>query len=275
MLVHRRGVGGVEQPEWRHLARKGRGEQHVVRLERRSDLPADLLRVPQRPVDVDAGERAVVAEQHLGERLDIAGSQLAAELCEPVVDGDDEVGAHEHRRGHPDIGRVEGGGHLLDVVAEALAELRGVEDRLFDGRVEVDAVAGAGGQTDPQRPRPSVGGVEEAAPMRARRGEGLSGQHAGDDVEEHGAVTHGRGDGVRHRHGTGKGPGIRRAGGSTAARFESDQAVHGRRDPDRATAVGGVRGRYQPGSDRGRGPTARAAGGPGQVAGVVRWTEEL
>ena len=174
---------------------------------------------------------------------------------------------------------------LGDDVADA-AEQQSEDDRGVAGP-EVDVAL------DDRVPEPAqdVGGaVQRVADVGGEASEHARWERLGDGHPQRGLLGAGRGGerarrlGERVEHDPGVQHGAREraeddpvaavavvwcAGHAAALRLEAEQARAGGGDADRPRAVGGERGRHDPGCDRGGGSAAGPAGGPARVPRVA------
>ena len=205
--------------------------------------------------------------------LDVGVGELATERGRARLERRSDVGAGHDQARLAEHLRVDVGRGLLDVVTEPLAKPRGRARRFGALRIHRLAVPGASRDGDPQASGVAADLLDEGT-HGWRRPVRIADVGAGRRVEQRGAVAHRPGHRVTHRGAAPSFAGIGPHGVARARRLEAKEPAGGRGNPNRPSAVGGMRHwRHARGHCRCR-SAARSPGAMGEVPGILRRAEQ-
>ena len=190
-----------------------------------------------------------------GGALDIGRLSLAPQRLGNLVDGGGDVGADHHALGMHDLWTVQAWGGVLNDVTQAFAQAGGVVDRGDGIRVDRDVKRWLRRHRNAQTARRQRDFFKPGAGM-VRRGIRIARRGPARRIEKGRTVAHRARDDMTDRGAT---PAFaaRRAHRRAGARgLQTIEAAAGRRDADRAAAIGCMGHRHDAGSDCGSGAAA-------------------
>jgi hypothetical protein len=171
-----------------------------------------------------------------------------------------------------ELGRVVARRDLHHLVAERFAELGGVARGADAIAIHRRGHRRFRGERDAEHADLALDLIEVGA-LGQRRHVGRPGLRAQRRVEQSGAVAHRAADDVLLGKTVPSLAGVGADGCASTRRLEAEQAAARGGDTNRPAAVAGVGERYDAGGDRGRRASARAAGRPPEVPGIVGGAE--
>ena len=270
MLPHGLEIHCVEHAQFRRRPAQRRAQQQVVLGEIPADLPPGELECRIGGGQIGDGLRLAPVVLDARHRLEVVVAQFPAQFGEPLVDLDGHRRRHQVLHRGPERLGMERRRGRLDVMSQLLEHHSDVGCDRRTIRVDRIPARHRRGDADAKLARIGTHLVDVRANGR-RDPERRAHCRARREIEQQRGVPNTLGDSVFHRQRTGQ----RSTGRHPAAgRLESYQAVGGRRNPDRTTAVAGVRGRGDTDRDGRARATGRAADAVGEPARVARRTEQ-